>query len=282
MSRNRLIPAHAGKTCQDQRGLLVRPAHPRSRGENDRQPRITRAEEGSSPLTRGKHQHWPDPDLRHRLIPAHAGKTTPSPSPPRQERAHPRSRGENGSGAASRMDARGSSPLTRGKLGAYSGRADAGRLIPAHAGKTRGRPRHPRGGGAHPRSRGENEDWSPWGCDARGSSPLTRGKRSENRHRPRRPRLIPAHAGKTRERGWMAGLCAAHPRSRGENPVMARGDGRRPGSSPLTRGKRVSSLPVSSLGGLIPAHAGKTRCCVKSWRRSWAHPRSRGENEYRV
>ena len=31
-------------------------------------------------------------------------------------------------------------------------------------------------------------------------------------------------------------------------------------------------------GGLIPAHAGKTRPCPQAWRWSGAHPRSRGEN----
>ena len=50
------------------------------------------------------------------------------------------------------------------------------------------------------------------------------------------------------------------------------------GSSPLTRGKLLSSFCVGDGGGLIPAHAGKTeadRCPVVQ---SWAHPRSRGEN----
>ena len=31
--------------------------------------------------------------------------------------------------------------------------------------------------------------------------------------------------------------------------------------------------------GLIPAHAGKTRCRRASWRLTTAHPRSRGENQ---
>ena len=52
----------------------------------------------------------------------------------------------------------------------------------------------------------------------------------------------------------------------------------RPGSSPLTRGKRGGGDPGVASGRLIPAHAGKTG----RWRsRSgvWtAHPRSRGEN----
>ena len=72
----------------------------------------------------------------HGLIPAHAGKTHPKYQPRKRYRAHPRSRGENGSGAGVGLTVPGSSPLTRGKqLGGF--RVDAGlRLIPAHAGKT--------------------------------------------------------------------------------------------------------------------------------------------------
>ena len=71
-------------------------------------------------------------------------------------RAHPRSRGENAGGRVSRVGARGSSPLTRGKR-RWPGlsRRGAG-LIPAHAGKTLIDLGHLEVTGAHPRSRGEN------------------------------------------------------------------------------------------------------------------------------
>ena len=49
-----LIPAHAGKTITSRGYAPPRRAHPRSRGENGARPHVTRAEEGSSPLTRGK------------------------------------------------------------------------------------------------------------------------------------------------------------------------------------------------------------------------------------
>ena len=51
-----------------------------------------------------------------------------------------------------------------------------------------------------------------------------------------------------------------------------------PGSSPLTRGKRYARDGARVVGGLIPAHAGKTSSVMGlpvAWR---AHPRSRGEN----
>ena len=50
------------------------------------------------------------------------------------------------------------------------------------------------------------------------------------------------------------------------------------GSSPLTRGKHLSAMFDRSAGGLIPAHAGKTRGGAVRARRGRAHPRSRGEN----
>ena len=50
----RLIPAHAGKTVQPATSEQIDAAHPRSRGENRYQVRITSATAGSSPLTRGK------------------------------------------------------------------------------------------------------------------------------------------------------------------------------------------------------------------------------------
>ena len=50
------------------------------------------------------------------------------------------------------------------------------------------------------------------------------------------------------------------------------------GSSPLTRGKPGAALVSACAGGLIPAHAGKTRTSRLSRLYVRAHPRSRGEN----
>ena len=72
----------------------------------------------------------------------------------------------------------------------------------------------------------------------------------------------------------------AHPRSRGENEHGRATARERPGSSPLTRGKRRDGLAVTPRARLIPAHAGKTVLPIqfRTWR--WAHPRSRGENAF--
>ena len=49
-----LIPAHAGKTPRTRRACSASGAHPRSRGENIMDMRVSRRPLGSSPLTRGK------------------------------------------------------------------------------------------------------------------------------------------------------------------------------------------------------------------------------------
>ena len=72
-----------------------------------------------------------------------------------------------------------------------------------------------------------------------GSSPLTRGKPERLSVERCLERLIPAHAGKTSVGMRVTFLCRAHPRSRGENQIDSSAGNRLPGSSPLTRGKRV-------------------------------------------
>ena len=115
-------------------------------------------------------------------------------------RDHPRSRGENTGLRGEVAHMRGSSPLTRGKLSMAFRLGGVGRLIPAHAGKTRLRSLLVPQMRAHPRSRGENER-DPYSDETlSGSSPLTRGKQADGEAVNDAVRLIPAHAGKTRPR----------------------------------------------------------------------------------
>ena len=93
-----LIPAHAGKTPAGRGGGAGARAHPRSRGENGGVHRLWRGEEGSSPLTRGKHADVPVDFILGGLILAHAGKTAGHGQAPCAAGAHPRSRGENKTG----------------------------------------------------------------------------------------------------------------------------------------------------------------------------------------
>ena len=111
-----------------------------------------------------------------------------------------------------------------------------------------------------------------------GSSPLTRGKLKDDVRGPAPVRLIPAHAGKTNLLRSSREDHRAHPRSRGENTDAPYSMSQAQGSSPLTRGKRVSDSNHEAMEGLIPAHAGKTDLRGGGAHERGAHPRSRGEN----
>ena len=215
---------------------------------------------GSSPLTRGKRWHFHGGHGSHRLIPAHAGKTVVTLPLGRASPAHPRSRGENDGNGSIRALSAGSSPLTRGKRGPRGWPARPARLIPAHAGKTFAGLKGKVSSAAHPRSRGENSTEGVSMSAVTGSSPLTRGKLCGASASIARLRLIPAHAGKTPSRRRRRNRGAAHPRSRGENHLAALAGRRNVGSSPLTRGKHLRGQHHFPASGLIPAHAGKTRC----------------------
>ena len=172
----------------------------------------------------------------------------------------------------------GPSPLTRGKRLRTRSRGRAGRLIPAHAGKTSSFSWLLRRSAAHPRSRGENYYSSVHAFVDDGSSPLTRGKRYRRARRRPNLRLIPAHAGKTPSKPRAISQPGAHPRSRGENLLLVLPSGSIQGSSPLTRGKPCSPPIQTLITGLIPAHAGKTEKKIETGLGGAAHPRSRGEN----
>ena len=233
---------------------------------------------GSSPLTRGKLPGGGPGSRGRRLIPAHAGKTAHSRSGRPRDRAHPRSRGENERGALRLLDWAGSSPLTRGKLVVLQVAEGERGLIPAHAGKTLTMTFRLDRLGAHPRSRGENAASMLVGCQALGSSPLTRGKPQHIPGDRLRDGLIPAHAGKTSYSRSRRVFLWAHPRSRGENPRSYPKMPRDRGSSPLTRGKLGGRARRWFGTRLIPAHAGKTPSVDVVVSFSGAHPRSRGEN----
>ena len=257
----RLIPAHAGKTMSETMITVPSWAHPRSRGENA--------------------AGLPEPGAGHRLIPAHAGKTPTWSASSAWTRAHPRSRGQNIIEQADPISPLGSSPLTRGKRSGRARSRLAGRLIPAHAGKTHCSVLSVCRGAAHPRSRGENGARGGVRFGGGGSSPLTRGKLVGTRHVGPSTGLIPAHAGKTSYRRVGLRSFRAHPRSRGENAIARGARKRCGGSSPLTREKLKSAFGSVQSARLIPAHAGKTPFCSSVARAARAHPRSRGENALR-
>ena len=75
---NRIIPAHAGQTHFVYLFLVVGEDHPRACGANSNGTQIGDVVMGSSPRMRGKRTSSWCGSHRGRIIPAHAGQTSPS------------------------------------------------------------------------------------------------------------------------------------------------------------------------------------------------------------
>ena len=132
----RIIPAHAGQTALVQGTPAMPPDHPRACGANSGPLMPVHFQPGSSPRMRGKRHddHVPAPDRR--IIPAHAGQTTPATPTTDTITDHPRACGANAVVLMVVANIAGSSPRMRGKPHVrVDGFADLG-IIPAHAGQT--------------------------------------------------------------------------------------------------------------------------------------------------
>ena len=152
----RIIPAHAGQTTIFLFNSARWSDHPRACGANPCRPPIRWMNTGSSPRMRGKLGHRHRRYGRARIIPAHAGQTRPRPRTPVSPTDHPRACGANPCRPPIRWMNTGSSPRMRGKLGHRHRRYGRARIIPAHAGQTRPRPRTPVSPTDHPRACGAN------------------------------------------------------------------------------------------------------------------------------
>ena len=194
---HRLIPACAGKTCPSEITLLRNRAHPRVCGENRNHVLTAGIETGSSPRVRGKLRLLRPCPAWDGLIPACAGKTFTVRGHIVVNAAHPRVCGENRNDCGLAGLAVGSSPRVRGKLTAGSNASCHFGLIPACAGKTRGRARIVVELPAHPRVCGENRTMRATAENFKGSSPRVRGKQIGCAPALTTIRLIPACAGKT-------------------------------------------------------------------------------------
>ena len=212
-----LIPACAGKTFPAMSRVRYIRAHPRVCGENTNDTISAALEGGSSPRVRGKLWDLVAVFVNAGLIPACAGKTFPAMSRVRYIRAHPRVCGENTNDTISAALEGGSSPRVRGKHAAASRCFARLGLIPACAGKTRAARLSTSKHEAHPRVCGENLFTFAYKPFVTGSSPRGRGKREPGKPRDRRPRLIPACAGKTTTTSHPTFRSTAHPRACGEN-----------------------------------------------------------------
>ena len=151
--------------------------------------------------------------------------------------------------------------------------------IPAHAGKTGTAGLNAWRNEEHPRARGENLVSISRRALRIGTSPRTRGKQFLGLDHLANSRNIPAHAGKTHRDGTLANPAPEHPRARGENGFGVAFGARVWGTSPRTRGKHARCHESCSVGGNIPAHAGKTSSATSLVTTNAEHPRARGENE---
>ncbi len=146
---------------------------------------------------RGKLRWGQVTDDTARIIPAHAGQTTETGACTRLAPDHPRACGANKHGVSHMKQECGSSPRMRGKREHRRRDQQVQRIIPAHAGQTRGPRMECRRGPDHPRACGANGIWRKPGDVQYGSSPRMRGKPCFFGCLPVMLRIIPAHAGQT-------------------------------------------------------------------------------------
>ena len=135
-SRDRNIPAYAGKTSSHIGLTGGSQEHPRVCGENKTVEWIRQHNEGTSPRMRGKPPSRPSPPLPGRNIPAYAGKTRSTPNFDFMYAEHPRVCGENCHDLWGWCGLAGTSPRMRGKHVVPLIDKEWGRNIPAYAGKT--------------------------------------------------------------------------------------------------------------------------------------------------
>ena len=253
-------------------------AHPRLRGEHVFYTEDGQERPGSSPLTRGALRHLVRGVQARGLIPAYAGSTRYPPAPARSHSAHPRLRGEHCWVFLLNVRGVGSSPLTRGAQSWADWIWWSARLIPAYAGSTDSVADRFSPNWAHPRLRGEHIHPDANIAQWQGSSPLTRGALSFLLEQVVSQGLIPAYAGSTGVAFPWISTRTAHPRLRGEHEQAQKEEKAPPGSSPLTRGALVETVPAIGRRGLIPAYAGSTIPGRGHGCRAAAHPRLRGEH----
>ena len=136
-----------------------------------------------------------------RIIPAHAGQTSPCQVTTRRVLDHPRACGANSIATIMKGVTAGSSPRMRGKPRLKATGVQPQRIIPAHAGQTSKSADLLNRSPDHPRACGANVHAPLIWFMVFGSSPRMRGKPSVYVRRAVKLRIIPAHAGQTRQDG---------------------------------------------------------------------------------
>ena len=255
----RIIPAYAGSTGASRVGVPRSSDHPRIRGEHWPIVFQTLESSGSSPHTRGAHEHWVPARARRGIIPAYAGSTGHSTPAGCSAPDHPRIRGEHPHGPGSPRGAR--------------------RIIPAYAGSTNPKQVRTNLSQDHPRIRGEHILGRLRVSKGLGSSPHTRGARQAILPVSSLARIIPAYAGSTPTSPSVSLTTRDHPRIRGEHFIKYGIVPSSEGSSPHTRGALDREAVAAGVDGIIPAYAGSTPRPRRRTCSSLDHPRIRGEHQ---
>ena len=165
----------------------------------------------------------------------------------------------------------------RGKARRWMAPRSIRRIIPAGAGKRPRRCAGRPGPWDHPRGCGEKMIRSNAGEADRGSSPRVRGKVLQGELAERRPRIIPAGAGKSRRDPRIDERARDHPRGCGEKERVAVLEAKCQGSSPRVRGKVDLLGRVLRVHRIIPAGAGKRSQTSNTMLQTRDHPRGCGE-----
>ena len=104
-----------------------------------------------------------------------------------------------------------------------------------------------------------------------------RGKGSTDEQDALQLRITPAHAGKRHPAPAERGQQRDHPRACGEKNYNLNFPSKPMGSPPRMRGKGVAGQVDEHLGGITPAHAGKSDISKKLHHSGKDHPRACGE-----
>ena len=236
----RFIPALAGNTRPCWCRQATHPVHPRTRGEHAGDIVVGSASFGSSPHSRGTPTFICPCAQSLRFIPALAGNTRSLTISLTGIAVHPRTRGEHCSSVIPRYAAIGSSPHSRGTPEILWINDFRWRFIPALAGNTICclLPCLPLS--VHPRTRGEHVAKEMTAPRFSGSSPHSRGTPSRDTKTQRACRFIPALAGNTEGLEGYQRALPVHPRTRGEHITGGYVRHFGGGSSPHSRGTRLS------------------------------------------
>ena len=212
-----------------------------------------------------------------RITPAHAGKSASPCSCSDPCGDHPRPCGEKFNRLTEDIELEGSPPPMRGKAVRSIDQRKAVGITPAHAGKSRRSMRATTKCKDHPRPCGEKTGVGRSVPIMVGSPPPMRGKVHHADMPPCRPRITPAHAGKSKGKALAKPCGWDHPRPCGEKSSYSPCLVAAVGSPPPMRGKGILELTGTASIRITPAHAGKSLLLLAVFFGHEDHPRPCGE-----